>query len=64
MPLQETVDELSDGENAGHIKRCAEDMANVIHSKINGIPDEPLDPTKLIPEQRARYAAYQEKLGS
>jgi hypothetical protein len=30
----------------------------VIHSKINAIPDERLDPAKLTPEQRARYAAY------
>lgn len=56
--FRETVDELFAGENAGHIKRCAEDMANVIHSKINAIPDFRADPAKLTPEQRARYAAY------
>lgn len=54
----ETVDELFSGENAGHIKRCAADMANVIHSKINAIPDDRCDPAKLTPEQRARYASY------
>ena len=56
--FHETVDELFEGENAEHIKRCAGDMANVIHSKINASPDERFDPAKLTPEQRARYAAY------
>lgn len=56
--FEETVDELFTGDNAGHIKRCAADMANVIHSKINAIPDERLDPSKLTPEQRLRYASY------
>lgn len=32
------------GENAGHIVRCAEDMARVIHSKIHAIPNPRLDP--------------------
>lgn len=59
--FRETVDELFEGENAGHIKRCAEDMANVIHSKINAIPNERFDPAKLTPEQRARYATYRER---
>lgn len=59
--FEETVDELFSGENAGHIKRCAADMANVIHSKINAIPNERFDPAKLTPEQRARYAAYREQ---
>ena len=58
--FEATVDELFEGENAGHIKRCAADMANVIHSKINAIPDERFDPAKLTPEQRARYAAYRQ----
>ena len=58
--FEETVDGLFAGENADHIKRCAEDMANVIHSKINGLPDERFDPAKLTPEQRARYAAYRD----
>ncbi len=53
-----TVDELFSGENAEHIKNCAADMANVIHSKINHIPDPRADPANLTPEQRARYAAY------
>lgn len=56
--FEETVDELFTGENAGHIKRCAADMAKVIHAKINAIPDERLDPATLTTEQRARYAAY------
>lgn len=33
----ETVNEKFAGENAGHIIRCAEDMARVIHSKIHTI---------------------------
>lgn len=53
-----TVDDLFSGENAGHLKRCAEDMANVIHGKINGIPDPRFDPANLTPEQKARYAKY------
>lgn len=53
-----TVDDLFAGENAEHIKNCAADMANVIHLKINGIPDPRVDPANLTPEQRARYAAY------
>lgn len=56
----ETVDELFTGENSTHIKACAADMANVIHSKINGIPNQRFDPSKLTDEQRAKYAAYRE----
>jgi len=55
-----TVDELFAGENAGHIVRCAEDMARVIHSKIHAIPNPKFDPTPLTPEQAARYASYRE----
>jgi hemoglobin len=55
-----SVDELFDGPNAGHIKRCAQDMANVINGKINNIPDPRFDPANLTPEQRARYATYKE----
>lgn len=55
-----TVDELFVGENAEHIKRCAEDMANVIHSKINHVADERVDTAVLTPEQRERYAKYRE----
>ena len=62
--FEETVDELFTGENATHIKACAADMANVIHSKINATPDERHDPSKLTDEQRARYAAYREKSAS
>ena len=58
--FEETVDELFTGENATHIKACATDMANVIHSKINAIPDARFDPAKLTDEQRAKYAAYRE----
>jgi hemoglobin len=53
-----TVDALFSGENAEHIKRCAEDMANVIHGRINQVPDPRFDPANLTPEQRARYAQY------
>ena len=44
------------GENASHIVRCAEDMARVIHSKIHAIPALGLDPLRLTPQQKARYA--------
>lgn len=56
--FRSTVDDLFAGENADHIKRCAEDMANVIHSRINSIPDARFDPANLTPEQRERYARY------
>jgi hemoglobin len=56
----ESVDELFEGENAGHIKRCAADMANVIHSKIHSIANPALDPANLSDERRARYASYRE----
>ncbi len=56
--FEETVDTHFAGENAGHIKRCAADMANVIHGKINGVQDPKFDPANLTPEQRARYAKY------
>lgn len=59
-----TVDDLFAGEHANHIKNCAADMANVIHGKINAIPDPRFDPANLTPEQRARYAAYKEKPGA
>jgi hypothetical protein len=55
-----TVDDLFSGENAGHIVRCAEDMARVIHSKIHAIPNPRFDPANLTPEQQARYASYRE----
>jgi len=53
-----TVDQLFVGEWAEHIKRAAEDMANVIYSRINQVPDTRFDPATLRPEQRARYAKY------
>jgi hemoglobin len=55
---RETVDELFAGPNAEHIKNCAADMANVIYSKINNVPDPRFDPANLTPEQRERYAKY------
>lgn len=55
-----TVHENFVGENAGHIIRCAEDMARVIHSKIHAIPNPRFDPESLTPEQKARYASYRE----
>ena len=55
-----TVDDLFAGEHAEHIKSCAADMANVIHSRINQIADPRTDPANLTPEQKARYAAYRE----
>lgn len=59
--FRETVDELFAGENAGHIVRCAEDMAQVIHSKIHAIPNPRFDPARLTPEQKARYASYRDR---
>ncbi|MDZ4290117.1 MAG: group III truncated hemoglobin [Prosthecobacter sp.] len=53
-----TVDDLFAGPHAEHIKSCAADMANVIHSRINNVPDPRTDPAKLTEEQRARYASY------
>lgn len=53
-----SVDELFEGKNAEHIKNCAEDMANVIYSRINSIPDPRFDPANLTPEQRERYRQY------
>ena len=38
------------GEHAEHIKNRAADMAKVIHSKINAIPDPRADPARLTPE--------------
>ena len=53
-----TVDDLFVGEHADHIKNCAADMANVIFSRINQVPDPRFDPANLTPEQRERYARY------
>lgn len=52
------VDDLFAGERADHIKNCAEDMANVIYSRINGVPDPRFDPENLNPEQKRRYSKY------
>jgi hemoglobin len=57
-----TVDDLFAGEKADHIKRCAEDMANVIYSKINAVADPRFDPSNLTPEQRERYARYKQSV--
>jgi hemoglobin len=56
--FNETVDDLFTGERAGHIKRVADDMAHVIHSRINNVPDRRFDPANLTPEQRARHTSY------
>lgn len=55
-----TVAGLFSGERAGHIVRCAEDMACVIYSRIHGVPDPRFDPERLTPEQKARYASYRQ----
>ncbi len=59
-----TVDDRFAGEHAEHIKSCAADMANVIHSRINNITNPRADPANLTPEQRARYAAYRKPAGA
>lgn len=56
--FRSTVDDLFAGEKAAHIKSCAEDMANVIYSRINGVRDPRFDPANLTPEQKERYARY------
>lgn len=56
--FRSTVDDLFAGEKAEHIKNCAEDMANVIYSRINAVPDPRFDPANLTPEQKERYARY------
>jgi len=53
-----TVDDLFSGRRAEHIKNCAEDMANVIYSRINQVPDPRFDPANLTSEQRERYSRY------
>jgi hemoglobin len=53
-----SVDDLFSGDKAAHIKSCAEDMANVIYSRINQVPDPRFDPAKLTAEQRERYHRY------
>lgn len=58
--FQETVDSLFAGEKAEHIKNAATDMANVIYSKINNVPDPRFDPANLTPEQRERYSRYKQ----
>ena len=60
--FRETVAERFAGERAEHLVRCAEDMANVIFSRIHGVKDPRFDPGNLTPEQRERYARYREKV--
>ncbi len=55
-----TVNDLFHGTNAAVIIRSAEDMANVIYSKINHVPDPRFDSANLTAEQRERYARYQQ----
>ena len=59
-----TVDALFSGERADHIKSCATDMANVIYSRINQVPDPRFDPANLSEEQRERYSRYREAPGA
>lgn len=59
-----TVDALFAGERADHIKSCATDMANVIYSRINQVPDPRFDPANLSEEQRERYSRYRETTGT
>lgn len=59
--FRSTVDDLFAGEKADHIKSCAEDMANVIYARINGVADPRFDPANLTPEQRERYSRYKEQ---
>ncbi len=54
--FRSTVDDLFAGEKSEHLKRCAEDMANVIYARINHVSDPRFDPANLTPEQRERYA--------
>ncbi|MFV0416505.1 MAG: group III truncated hemoglobin [Chthoniobacterales bacterium] len=56
--FNETLDDLFQGERTEHARRGAEDMANVIYSRINNVPDPRFDPANLTPEQRARYSRY------
>ena len=41
-----TVDDLFAGENADHIKNAATDMANVLYSKVNNVPDPRFEPNR------------------
>jgi hemoglobin len=61
--FRSTVDDLFAGEKAEHVKSCAEDMANVIYSRINHVPDPRFDPANLTPEQRERYARSKPPVG-
>ena len=62
--FRSTVAKLFAGERAGHIVRCAEDMANVIFSRIHGVKDPRFDPARLTAEQTARYASYRKNESS
>lgn len=58
--FRETVHEHYQGDRAGHLIRCAEDMAKVIHGKIHATPEADVARERLTPEQRARYRAYRD----
>lgn len=58
-----TVDELHQGNRAEHMKNAAIDMAHVIYSRINGVPDPRFDPANLSLEQRARYFRHPDGAG-
>lgn len=59
--FRETVDELFSGGKADHIKNCAEDMANVIHARINGVHAARFTPASLLPDPPATDARPQAK---
>ena len=62
--FRETVFELFEGTQAALIVRSAEDMANVIHGRINQATDPRFNPANLTEEQKAKYAAYRVAGGS
>ncbi len=51
--FDETVDELFAGDRAAHIKRVADGMAHVVHSRINGVPDRRFGPSNPSAQQPA-----------
>lgn len=58
--FREIVYEHYQGDRAGHMVRCAEDMAQVIHGKIHATPEATAARERLTPEQRERYRTYRE----
>ncbi len=55
--FKQAVDADFEGENAEHLKRVAADMANVIHSRLQGTP---LSPLPAIPGRS--YADYRQRV--